>query len=304
MTDGPGPPDPDAERADAAHLDLATLAELDEGLTTAAVAAAAERHLTGCRPCREQQARLRSTRALLAALPGEPMPPDVAGRVHDALARAPLSGTVLPLGDPATGRRRRWRSRPTLAGLGATAAVVALVAAVAVGALHSSSEDQQPTLDAPAAGSAAGTAEQGFPITASGRRYTAANAHRLVQQLAAGAAEASGAGSTAAGPSVAAGTKAAPASPDTVAPDLKPLYTSQQALLTCVAALTAGGNPVLPLTVDFATFSDKAKKIRRAPALVVVLPGPAGRADGWIVGPNCATAPDNNIYLFERVPVG
>jgi hypothetical protein len=231
------------------------------------------------------------------------MPPDVAGRVHDALARAPLSGTVLPLGDPTTGRRRRWRSRPTLAGLGAAAAVVALVAAVAVGALHSSSKDKQSNLDTPAAGNAAGPAQQGFPITASGRHYTAANAHRLVQQLAAGATEATGTGSTAAAPSVAAGTKAAPA-PDTVAPDLKPLYSSEQALLTCVAALTAGGSPVLPLTVDFATFSDKAKKIHRAPALVVVLPGPAGRADGWIVGPNCATAPDNNIYLFERVPVG
>ena len=298
MTDGPGPPDPDA------HLDLDTLAELDEGLTGGADAAAAESHLTACRPCREQQARLRSTRALLAALPGEPMPPDVAGAVHDALARAPLSGTVLPLGDPTAARRRRWRSRPTLAGLAATAAVVALVAAVAVGALHSSSKDNPPALDAPVAGSAAGAGQQGIPITASGRHYTAANAHRLVQQIAGSATEASGTGSAAAAPSVGAGTKAAPAGPDTVAPDLQPLYTSQQALLTCVAALTAGGRPVLPLTVDFATFSDKAKKIHRAPALVVVLPGPAGRADGWIVGPDCATAPDNNIYLFERVPIG
>jgi hypothetical protein len=232
------------------------------------------------------------------------MPPDVAGRVHDALARAPMSGTVLPLDDPRTGRRR-WRSRPTLAGLGAAAAVVALVAAVAVGALHSSSKDKQSTLDAPeAGGAAAGATQQGFPITASGRHYTAANAHRLVQQLAAGSTEATGAGSTAAGPSVGTGAKAAPVAPDAVSPDLKPLYTSQQALLTCVAALTAGGNPVLPLTVDFATFSDKAKKIRHVPVLVVVLPGPPGRADGWLVGPNCATAPDNNIYLFERVPVG
>jgi hypothetical protein len=297
MTDDPGPvaPDPDA------HLGLDALADLEEGLLPAGESSSAEQHLTGCRPCREQQARLRSTRVLLSALPAEPMPPDVADRVHDALSRAPMSGTVLPLVEPQAGRGSRWRSRPTIAGLGAAAAVVALIAAVVVGALHDSPPpDSASTAAGPSADDAAAP-EQSFPITASGRHYNSVNAERLVTRLAGQTAQVGTEASTGAGTGAEVAPQSAAAA---VAPSLRPLYTSQQALLTCVAALSAGGNAVLPLTVDFGTFTDKARKIKNEPALVVVLPGTAGHADGWIVGPNCATAPDNNLYLFKRVPLG
>ena len=51
MTQEPGAP--------ADHVDLDTLADLDEGLLSDDERTAAEAHLAGCRPCREQQARLR-----------------------------------------------------------------------------------------------------------------------------------------------------------------------------------------------------------------------------------------------------
>jgi hypothetical protein len=70
-----------------------------------------------------------------------------------------------------------------------------------------------------------------------------------------------------------------------------------------VAALTKGGAAAEPLAVDFAHFTDRSRHLTRAPALVVILPGPyAGSDTAWIVGPQCATAPDNNLYLFQSVP--
>jgi hypothetical protein len=288
---------PDAGAA-SEHLDLDTLAELDESLRPADEVAGAEEHLAGCRPCREQQARLRSTRALLAALPAEPMPPDVADRVHDALSRT-TSTTVLPLADDLAGRRWRWRSRPSLAGLGAAAAVLALIGAVIVGSTRSSTtNDDEPATTAAPGADTAGTAPENFPLTTSGRNYTTANAQQLVSRLLANPSAAPDA-STADG----AETQQSQAQPN-LPPVLEPLYTSQETLLTCVAALSVGGDPRLPLVVDFGTFTDKARKLHKVPALVVVLPSSDARVDGWIVGPECATAPDNNIYLVERVPVG
>lgn len=280
------------------HLELDTLADLDEGLLSAEDLAAAEAHLAGCRPCREQQARIRSTRALLAALPAEPMPPDVAGRVHDVLSRT-SSSTVLPLAGDLGARRSRWRSRPTLAGLAAVAAGLALVAAIVVGGTDDSSQPDAPsTVAGPTSDQALGAAPA-YPMTISGRHYTAGNAQRLVTRLARSATQgsASGVGSGAGG-SVES-QRAKPA----LDPTLRPLYTSRDALLTCVAALTVG-HPTLPLAVDFATFSDKTQRLHNAPALVVALPGPPGHADVWIVGPACATAADNDFYSFKRVPLG
>jgi hypothetical protein len=289
---------PDAD-ATSEHLDLDTLADLDESLRPADEVAAAEAHLSGCRTCREQQARLRSTRALLAALPAEPMPPDVADRVHDALSRT-TSTTVLPLADDLAGRRWRWRSRPTLAGLGAAAAVVALVGAVVVGSTRSSTtDDNEPSTAAVPGADSVGAVPDHFPITITGRNYTTANAQRLVGRLLSNPASASATPDA----STADGAESQQIQPQ-LPPVLEPLYTSQEALLSCVAALSVGGDPRLPLTVDFGTFSDKTRKLHKVPAVVVVLPSTDARADGWIVGPACATAPDNNIYLIERVPVG
>jgi anti-sigma factor RsiW len=77
-----------------------------------------ERHLAGCAECRESLARVRQGIALASRLTSEPMPADVAARIHSALGHAPL-----PASDStrATGRGR-WL---------ATAAV--LLAAVAIG---------------------------------------------------------------------------------------------------------------------------------------------------------------------------
>ena len=273
------------------HVGLDVLADNDEGLLPPAEAARVDGHLAGCLPCREQQARLRATRAVLAALPPEPMPPEVTTRLEAALAAAEPGSTVLPFGT--TSSRRGWLSRPAAAGLAATAAAVALVAAVVVGTTKHS-DDDNPTVTSPLAGAGsadqATTAPDSFPITSSGRTYTSANAHELVTALAR-----AGSG----------GTGSAEAAPQTALPQsLQTMHNSPEALLRCVAALTAGSTPVLPLAVDFGRYTDRTRKLRKKPAVVVVLPGPSGKADGWIVGPDCATAPDNNLYLFERVPAG
>lgn len=267
------------------HLDLDTLADLDEGLAEPAVAAAHEAHLTQCRACREQLARLRSTRVLLGSLPPEPMPAAVAERIDALLGGAAAASTVMPL----TPARRPWRSHPTAAGLGVAAAAAALIAAIVVGTTRNSDNSGKPGTQAGASPPTARLLT--LPITVSGRHYTTANLSRLAPQLVAGAATATPTPAAgAAGPSTVAGAQAA-----AVPPTLARLHDSPSALAGCVAALEKDGPTQIPLAVDFAYFAGR-------PAVVVVLPGlRSGFIDTWIVGANCS-ASDADLLNYTSLP--
>ena len=82
------------------HLDLDLLAELDEGLGDVAGSRA---HVDSCDECRQRLDQVHRTRTLLAELPAEAMPADVAARVHAALPEEPPRSTIVP-----AARRRRW----------------------------------------------------------------------------------------------------------------------------------------------------------------------------------------------------
>jgi hypothetical protein len=279
------------------HLDLDRLAEHDEGLLTDIEAAAAEAHLRDCLACREQLAGIRATRALLGALPAEPMPAAVAARIDEALAGAVGTATVVPV---LADRKSRWFNRPSGAGLAAAAVVAALVGAVVVGA---SVKDDDPTGDADVGALSTADAPEvapAYPVLVTGTTYTPTNAESRVAELA-----------ELAGTSVAQDTDGGQpsalreAQPGDVPPETRSMFVSSEQLLTCVAKLTGDGSQVLPVAVDFVRFSNPAENLRRVPAVAILLPRAAGSKDGvYVVGPDCATAPDpsSSIYVFQVVP--
>ena len=284
------------------HLDLDAIAALDEGL--ADDEAAARAHVDGCPQCGQRLARIRTTRALLSALPPEPMPEPVAARVHDALPREPVTATIVP----AAARRRRFR-RPSLAGLGAVAAGVALIAAIVIGATRGGGDGGSGS-GANGAGAALlpRTPAANYPLVATGTRYTADNAARLVGRLDSAvhaAATPSAAPSTdSLTPGAASAGAAKGLSLDSraaVPAELGRLHDDPQALLECVRALAGGGSPLTPLVVDFARFSGGPAKLRDAPAAVIVVSRFDGVHDAaYIVGPQC-TATHQDIYAFEVI---
>lgn len=278
MTTPPPGPAPGPE-----HLDLDTLAELDARLLPEQVAAEHDRHLADCPQCRDAAARLRQTRALLSGLPAEPMPAAVESRLESALRGA--TTTIVPLDPPRAGRR----SHPSAAALSAAAAAAALIAAVVLGTtLHSSGGHRSGPAQAAGVRTPSAARPTNYPVLARGEHYTRANAPRLVQGLVAAVSAAS--------PAPAAGAQTRPTVPSALAQ----LYASRAQLQQCVTRLT-GNAATTPLGVDFGYYSDKTVGENK-PALVILLPGlSAGNADAYIVGPDCATAPDNNLYLYQAV---
>ena len=269
------------------HLDLDRLADLEEDLLTPDEAGEAEAHLRDCADCRGLQAQLRGTRSLLTALPPEQMPAAVSARIDAALSALPAT-TIVPL----SSKRRGWRAHPTAAGLGAAAAVAALVAALVVGKTSSHSPSTEAGGSADSLGTGAARASVPLPTTSvSGNHYTAHNLDRTVSALltpvtAMAATPQGGAGATPQ-PS----TAKAAASPE---PALNRLFTSPAALEACVRGIE-GGPAVQPLAIDFATYQG-------APAVLVVLPGlEQGKVDAWFVGANC-TASDPNLLRYRSLP--
>jgi anti-sigma factor RsiW len=275
---------------DDAHLDLDALAELDEGLPSAAVAAGHQDHLASCPLCRQQLAAVRTTRALLAALPPEPMPAEVADRLDAALAGAAGTPTVVPLPPE---RRNRWFGRPSGAGLAAAAVVLFFLGAVVIGVTsRGGGGDTAPGGADIGALSAPEDAGPTYPIFATDATYTEANAAERVaalEQLAStGATDSNG------------GAATSPVRDAAQVPaQTRAMFVSSDQLLGCVAKLTAGGPAVLPVAVDFVRFTDPAQELDRSPAVAILLPRQFGSRDGvYVVGPDCATAPDQDLYLF------
>jgi len=280
------------------HLDLDAIAAFDEGLDDEP---AHREHVDGCADCRHRLDQVRSARSLLADLPDEPMPADVADRIRAALPPESTVTTIIPAGS----RRRRWSS-PSLAGMGAAAAGVALIAAIAIGATRSSGNG-----GGSEAGSSAGaalpqsTAISPFPILSSGSRYTDGTLPNLAgtldtlarrhavpeptnteQQRAAGAGAAKDALSL---------SSSAP-----VPPALRALHDDRDLLLQCVSKLAGG--PTRPVAVDFARFTGGLRHVKNAPAIVIVLPGltPAANDVAFVVGPKCLTDPSQDLYTFQN----
>ncbi|HEU5034661.1 MAG TPA: hypothetical protein VFT62_07895 [Mycobacteriales bacterium] len=300
------------------HLDLDALADLDEGLLPEAAAELHAAHLATCAECQARAARVQSARTVLRELPAVTIPPAVEQRLAATLRGA--TPTVVPLERPSG----RWRRHPSAAALGAVAAAAALIAAIVVGTTTHGSGNGESASRAPGARGPAATLAQPatFPVLTRGERYTRTNAARLAQQLVSAAT--GGAAGTAAQPQAtaptpgagaplrAAGSSSAPsgsssgAGAATVAPAvpaaLQPLFTNRALLLQCVAALT-GNRTTRPLAVDFGRYSDKKTVGVNKPALVILLPGTdPSKDEAWIVGPACATADNNDLYLYQTVP--
>lgn len=277
------------------HLDLDALAELEEGLTEPQAAAAARAHVEACGDCRALMSRLRTTRALLSALPPESMPPHVAARVDAALSSedgAP-SGTILALNP----RKRAWNS-PAVAGSVAAAAVVILVAAVVAGTLIHHSGKQQSGSAATSGthpefgGSNAGVRTKQW---ATGSDYTAATIRTLVPRLVTGTPA-----GIVNGPSDGAATVPSPISSSSNAGSSGPSYSQDQlraspAALAACGQILAGGVATTPLAVDFARFDGR-------PAVIFALPaiGHPSFLDVWVVRSACSAS--NLDLYFQRIP--
>jgi len=235
------------------------------------------------------------------------MPDDVAERLQAALPRDSGLTTIVPSGP----RRRRWAQHPTFATLGAAAAAVALIAAIAIGATRSSHNGGSE------AGSNAGTSLPqstgniaAFPILSSGSHYSDSTVGTLaatLDALARGGGVPTASPSSRAAASGAAGAKDAFAlsSNGPVPPALGRLHNDRKLLLQCVAKLAGG--PARPLAVDFARFTGGLRHVTNAPAVIVLLPGltPTASDVAFIVGPKCLTDPSQDIYsVLTSIPRG
>lgn len=280
------------------HLDLEVLADLDEDLLPGPEAATHEAHLSTCAVCRERLGRIRATRAVLGSLPDHPMPEGVASRIDAALAAAPAA-TIVPFQ-----AKRRWRAHPTAAGLGAAAAVAALVAALVIGRTsdHPSSDNAPATL-AEGNGSRVSVLND-LPTSATGTNYTIAHLEGQVSTLLqppsveALSSPTSGSGPESSQPDGASSPGPSAAEDASIPASLSRLYGSTGALASCVLGLEEQAQiPIgAPLAIDFAKF-------KGAPAVVLVLPGldVPGTYGAWIVGPNCNRS-DVNLLHYELIP--
>ena len=299
------------ESATGRHVDLDVLAELDENIAGPEVAQAAQAHLDSCAECRDRRAHLRTTRALLSALPAEPMPEAVQARISAALEQAASQSpaTVVPINR----RTRAWNS-PAIAGAAAVAAVVVLVGALVAGHVirrggNSSSTASSPLgATSPKAADGATTKEW-----ATGVNYTAATLPSLVPRLitgtpppingpafkgTSGAVASGGSGSTAAVPGGGTGSEGVEApSPAPAAPGVitqEQMKSSPAAVAAC-GTILAGGVPTVPVAVDFATYEGKS-------AVIFALPTVGNRAqlDVWVVRSTCSSSA-LDVY-FRRIP--
>jgi hypothetical protein len=289
----------------APHLDVDTLADLQEGLLDAGRLPAAEEHLDGCVECQARRDSLDGVRALLADVGAEgpiAAPEDVVRRLDDALAAAlpavaRASATVVPLTTLPRAQRSPWRTRALQAA--AIFVLVAAVGGIGYGGIRALNNGDSATTDSAASG--AGTAEKRagiagkYTTTNSGRNYTQATLRAAVPALLAGSLPAVALGADSAGatpPPAAAPTRSATSSSSPTAPTVAPgRLLNGAALAACVANLTGG--PVTPLAVDFGRFESK-------PATIIVLPDPDDPSfvDVYAVEPACSTG---TFLTYEKV---
>jgi hypothetical protein len=276
----PHPPHP-------SHVDVDTLADLEEGLLEADQVSSVAEHLDGCAECRARRDALDDVQLLLRDRGAEvdaAAPEDVVRRLDDALAAAatPLptaSATVTPLTALTTRARQPWRTRLLQA-----AAVFVLVAAVGglgYGGIRAmSGGNSGGTNSAADSGGSAGTEKRTtahtYVVTSSGRNYTKESLRSAVPGLLSGKYDATAQDA----PRAPVPSKTTGAHAPAAAADPQRLRDGK-ALAACVANLADG--PVTPLAVDIARFDGK-------PATIIVLPDPKDPSIvyAYAVAPACA----------------
>jgi hypothetical protein len=282
----PHPPHP-------SHVDVDTLADLEEGLLEADQVSSVAEHLDGCAECRARRDALDDVQLLLrdgGAEVDAAAPDDVVRRLDDALAAAatPLptaSATVTPLTALTTRARQPWRTRVLQA-----AAVFVLVAAVGglgYGGIRAVSGGNSSGTNSAADSGGSGatekrTAAHRYVVTSSGRNYTKESLRSAVPGLLSGKydATAQGTGGATAPSKTPTGAKA-PAAGSVADPQR---LRDGKALTACVNNLAAPEDgPVTPLAVDIARFDGK-------PATIIVLPDAKDPSIVYVyaVAPDCA----------------
>jgi hypothetical protein len=290
------------------HVDVDTLADLEEGLLETEQATTIAEHLETCPQCRARRDAIDDVQLLLrdrGAGADAPAPEDVVRRLDDALAAAatplptasatvtPLhtaSATVTPLTSPQARARQPWMTRVLQA-----AAVFVLVAAVGglgyggIKAL-SGGDSTGASTAADSGGGQARTqkreAAHPYVITSSGRNYTASSLRSAVPGLLSGKfdATARGTGGKATPSKTPTGPTAEHAPAAGSATDSERLR-DKKALAACVANLAGEKKGVVtPLAVDIARFDGK-------PATIIVLPDTKDPSTvyAYAVAPDCAT---------------
>jgi hypothetical protein len=289
------------------HVTPDVLADLQAGLLHDRAERAAREHLALCPVCQGDLEVLATIPDRLAAAGSvEQIPADVASRLDAALAAAAsappdiaATPTVVPI-DGATATRRRDRPSPRGLRLLQAAAVLVVVlglGALAVSAIHGGGNGSG-AQTAGAADSAGGKSkpQAAFPVTTSGRDWTASTLTAAVPRLVAGSlspviargplagdALKSTAGSASATPAPSGSGTAAEAPQFAANNNAAGRLAGGNALAECIATLVPGG--ATPLAVDLSTYQGK-------PAAVILLPGLAGpdRVDIWVVPPDCSSA--------------
>jgi hypothetical protein len=271
------------------HVDLDTVADVEAGVASPDTVAAVHAHLDDCGACRHLLSRVRTTRALLSALPPDPMPDAVVGRVDAALARVADEPptTIVPLS-----RRRVWNT-PAIAGAAAVVAVLVLVGALVAGNVFQgdSSSSSSPSASANRTAPKRPTPAQ-MKQWSTGTDYNAATLRTLVPHLVLGTPPPSAlSGSQESATAPTAGQASAGGAPVFTQEQLR---TSQDAVLAC-GTILAGGVSTVPVAVDFAKYAGK-------PAVVFALPaiGHSDFLDVWVVRSTCS-AGSLDLY-FQRIP--
>jgi hypothetical protein len=285
VSDGPAAAD---------HLSLDELAELEEGI--AANADALRGHLDGCEACRRRAGQLRASRALLSALPTDPMPNAVAARIDAALAAEAAPGrTFTPGGDivPLRGRRGWWRG-PNLAAVAAGVAVLALGAALIVGHTRGNSPSTSAAKAAHPNRAPAAGVSSGLKQWRTGHDYTEATRAGYVTGIVIAAPPPLPPAPAAPSPVV--GAVASP-SATTTAASYSAAALRQAATVFACANLLAH-HPVQPLAVDYARYEG-------VPAVILVLPGlqhPATQLSVYVIRTTCSENAADLSYFFVPRP--
>jgi hypothetical protein len=282
VSDGPAATD---------HLSLDELAELEEGIAADADTLGA--HLAGCATCRRRAGQLHASRALLSALPPDPMPAAVAARIDAALAAEPAPArTFTPGGDivPLRGRRAWWRG-PNLAAAAAGVAVLALGAALFVGHTGGNSTGTSAAKTTHPDRAAVGGVSSGLKQWQTGYNYTKTTQAGYVTGIVIGtppplppASAASPALST-------------PLPPHASAPSYSRAALRQTATVFACANLLAH-HPVQPLAVDYARYDG-------VPAVILVIPGlqhPATQLSVYVIRTACSDSAADLGYFFVKRP--
>jgi hypothetical protein len=287
------------------HVPVEDLAAYAAGDLDATAAVAVETHLVLCAECRADVDAVNNATAALAALDHPAMPADVAARVDAALAAAAIApgGDVLPL----VPKKRRG---PSIAGLSAVAAGIALVAAITI-----------PLVSRPHADKANTALGKGATTTTtrrldSGLDYTHTTIAATLREALAGVTPvAAGVGADAPGASLSPerGPVANPApSGSGTEAELdarvefgeKSIQTDAGRLAACVTSLATGlpAEAATPVVVDFGQYSGQ-------PAVVVAFPSViegavrTDKIDVYVVGPQCGLVPgDDHVLDFGRIP--